>query len=35
MESAICPVNALDFSFDNFLDQRIDKLIEFGNQLIE
>lgn len=35
IESAICPVNALDLSFDNFLDQRIDKLIEFGNHLIE
>ncbi len=35
LESAICPSNALDLSFDNFLNERIDKLIENSNKLIE
>jgi hypothetical protein len=35
LESAICPPNALDLSFDDFINNRIDKLIEKGNKLIE
>lgn len=35
LESAICPPNSLDLSFDEFLNQRITKLIENVNKLIE
>ncbi len=35
LESAICPPNALDLSFDNFINDRIDKLIEKGKKLTE
>lgn len=35
LESAVCPPNALDLSFDEFLTGRIDKLIEYGSSLIK
>lgn len=34
LESAICTSNSLDLSYDDFLSARIDKLIEYGNELI-
>lgn len=34
LESAICPINSLDLSFDNFLPARINKLIEASTKLI-
>ena len=35
LESAICPPDSLDLSFDNFINRRIDKLIEICNKFIE
>lgn len=34
LESAICPINALDLSFDDFINNRIKKLAEYANKLI-
>lgn len=35
LESAICPINALDLSFDDFKSSRIKKMIEYANSLIK
>lgn len=34
LESAICPINSLDLSFDDFLDERITILKTYANKLI-
>lgn len=35
LESAICPENALDKDFDDFISERIKKLIEYAGELIK
>lgn len=35
LESAICPTNALDKDFDEFINERIKKLIEYASILIQ
>lgn len=35
LESAICPTNSLDLTYDDFLTERINKLVETANKMIE
>jgi hypothetical protein len=35
LESAICPANSLDLTYDDFLNERINKLVDVAKKLIE
>lgn len=35
LESAICPINSLDLTYDNFLTERINKLVDTAKRMIE
>ena len=34
MSSSICPENALDLTYDNFIKERSDMLLDYANMLI-